>query len=171
MHGCQSGSDSHITDCPGVTHTGFRRYPTSPLVFMRSVEMAQFSLFSPLVDKFHLESSKRVQRALNEFFAKIFGGVVEKLYFCTDPTDIPTDRSGMSAPRRGSCARHTRDAVDQPRSGFFVFTPLPSCASPDIPTRREGVLGPGCRGRAPLQPTSLIESPCLNCPSSVLMID
>ena len=85
MHGCQSGSDSHITDCPGVTHTGFRRYPTSPLVFMRSVEMAQFSLFSPLVDKFHLESSKRVQRALNEFFAKIFGGVVEKLYFCTDP--------------------------------------------------------------------------------------
>ena len=31
MHGCQSGPDSHITDCPGVTHTGFRRYPTSPL--------------------------------------------------------------------------------------------------------------------------------------------
>ncbi|MBQ2196931.1 MAG: hypothetical protein II407_08355 [Prevotella sp.] len=50
----RSGPDRHITDCPGVTQTSFRQYPTSPLVFLRSVEMVQLSLFNSSVDKFHV---------------------------------------------------------------------------------------------------------------------
>ena len=157
MHGCQSGSDSHITDCPGVTHTGFRRYSTSPLVFMRSVEMAQFSLFSPLVDKFHLESSKRVQRALNEFFAKIFGGVVEKLYFCTDPRHTrPIGTECHPAEEDLAQGTHVMPSTNL-EAGFLSSLPYPSCDSPDIPTRREGVLGPGSRGRAPVSETELLK--------------
>ena len=134
MHGCQSGSDSHITDCPGVTHTGFRRYPTSPLVFMRSVEMAQFSLFSPLVDKFHLKSLKRAQKALKWIFSLKY--LVESWKSCTfaptQPTYQPTGQE-CQHPEEDLAQSCTRDSLRPTSMGVFLFIPLPfpSLHAPD----------------------------------------
>ena len=91
------------------------------------------------------------------FFAKIFGGVVEKLYFCTDPRHTrPIGTECHPAEEDLAQGTHVMPSTNL-EAGFLSSLPYPSCDSPDIPTRREGVLGPGSRGRAPVSETELLK--------------
>ena len=55
----------------------------------------------------------------------------------------------MSAPREDLAQGHTADGRRPTSKGVFLFIRHPQCASPDIPTRREGVFGSGVQGQSP----------------------
>ena len=55
----------------------------------------------------------------------------------------------MSAPGEDLAQGHTADGRRPTSKGVFLFIRHPQCASPDIPTRREGVFGSGVQGQSP----------------------
>lgn len=74
------------------------------------------------------------------FFAKIFGGVVEKLYFCTDPKTYQPDRYGMSAPREDLAQGHTADGRRPTSKGVFFIHSTSSMRQPRYSNQEGGCL-------------------------------